>query len=170
MHTARGTANCGEYRLGATRRDPDEDKMKMIRPGTRLSRGVSHACASHLGCVCGSTRMFGWGCEIRVCARLCVRLAPWHVGRSRSSVSCRSVAPSARTVLGVTVSAPPGVFESVGILHSILHVDHSNARARAPNKTNHELFVLNGSAFTRTGTRLFHASFHVPKCPTKDSE
>ena len=28
----------------------------MIRPGTRLSRGVSHACASHLVCVCGSTR------------------------------------------------------------------------------------------------------------------
>ena len=79
-------------------------------------------------------------------------------------------------VLGVTVSAPPGVFESVGILHSILHVDHSNARARAPNKTNHErlVFILNGSAFTvevhPKGTRLFHASFHVPKCPTKDSE
>ena len=59
----------------------------MIRPGTRLSRGVSHACASHLVCVCGSTRMFGWGCEIRVCARLCVRLAPWHVGTGRCAVT-----------------------------------------------------------------------------------
>ena len=106
----------------------------MIRPGTRLSRGVSHACASHLVCVCGSTRMFGWGCEIRVCARLCVRLAPWHVAAGRGvGLRCRSVAPSAGDPVlpCVTVSAPPGVFEPVGILHSILHVDHSNARARA---------------------------------------
>ena len=139
----------------------------MIRPGTRLSRGVSHACASHLVCVCGSTRMFGWGCEIRVCARLCVRLAPWHVGRSRSSAPS-SVGPWRRPpgpVLGVTVSAPPGVFESVGILHSILHVDHSNARARAPNKTNHELFVPEREHVFSTQVSTFLSA--QPKIPSR---